>query len=76
MALVIKIGDRVIESILASRSLQDLKSVVAEMPTILVHGGGGTVTRIAEKLGDCSEATTRGYSSRGTLRTRWRADQS
>ncbi len=51
MALVVKIGDRVIESILASRSLQDLKSVAAETPTILVHGGGGTVTRIAEKLG-------------------------
>src|SRR5713101_3743722 len=51
MALVIKIGDRVIESVLASPSLQDLKSVVAETPTILVHGGGGTVTRFAEKLG-------------------------
>jgi [amino group carrier protein]-L-2-aminoadipate/L-glutamate 6-kinase len=51
MVLTVKIGDRVIESVLSSRSLQDLKSVVAETPTVLVHGGGGTVTRMAEKLG-------------------------
>jgi [amino group carrier protein]-L-2-aminoadipate/L-glutamate 6-kinase len=51
VVLTIKIGDRVIESILSTRALQDLKAVVAESPTILVHGGGGTVTRIAERLG-------------------------
>ena len=51
MVLTIKIGDRVIESALSTESLMDLRTVVSQTPTVLVHGGGGTVTKVAEKLG-------------------------
>src|SRR5215470_17270621 len=51
MVLTVKIGDRVIADVLSTQTLRDLKSVSEKTPTILVHGGGGTVTRVAEKLG-------------------------
>lgn len=68
MVLTIKIGDRVVESVLSTSALQDLRSVVGKEPTVLVHGGGGTVTRVAEKLGIHQKFVTspEGFRSRFT----------
>ncbi len=68
MVLTIKVGDRVIQSVLSEESLSDLKVVVEESPTVLVHGGGGTVTKMAERLGIPQTLVTspEGYRSRLT----------
>ncbi len=68
MALVVKIGDRVLERTLSSESLADLELISRETPTIIVHGGGNTVTRIAEKLGVEQKFVTspKGFRSRHT----------
>jgi len=68
MVLVLKIGDRVIDSALSEHSLKDLKVVAKETPTVLVHGGGGTVTRVAESLGIQQKFVTspEGFRSRYT----------
>jgi [amino group carrier protein]-L-2-aminoadipate 6-kinase len=51
MVLIIKLGDRVMESALSEQSLKDLRAVASKTSIVLVHGGGGTVTRVAENLG-------------------------
>jgi acetylglutamate/LysW-gamma-L-alpha-aminoadipate kinase len=48
---VIKVGDRAMQNALSDDGLDNLASISREMQTVLVHGGGDTVTRIAEKLG-------------------------
>jgi len=50
MSLVIKVGDKVMGDALSDTALQDLETVTHKTPTVLVHGGGNTVTDVAEKL--------------------------
>jgi acetylglutamate/LysW-gamma-L-alpha-aminoadipate kinase len=68
MTIVIKMGDRVINSVLSESTLNDLAKITHQMPTVLVHGGGDTVTRIAEKLGIPQKFVTspEGFRSRYT----------
>jgi len=68
MTIVIKMGDRVINSVLSESTLNDLAKVTNQTPTVLVHGGGDTVTSIAEKLGVHQSFVTspEGFRSRYT----------
>jgi len=68
MTIVIKMGDRVINSVLSESTLNDLAKISHQMPTVLVHGGGDTVTSIAEKLGIHQKFVTspEGFRSRYT----------
>ncbi len=68
MTIVIKMGDRVINSVLSESTLNDLAKITHQMPTVLVHGGGDTVTSIAEKLGIHQKFVTspEGFRSRYT----------
>ncbi len=49
--MVIKIGNRALTGTLSSEAIADLEQVHSTNPTIIVHGGGDTVTEIAERLG-------------------------
>ncbi len=51
MVLVVKVGDRVLSKVLSEAGLDDLVRVSQETPTVLVHGGGDTVTSVARALG-------------------------
>ncbi len=51
MVIVIKVGGRTLESVLSEQTLNDLELVTHQTPTVIVHGGGNTVTGIAERLG-------------------------
>jgi acetylglutamate/LysW-gamma-L-alpha-aminoadipate kinase len=51
MVLVVKVGDRVLNKVLSEAGLADLLRVSRETPTVLVHGGGDTVTSVAQALG-------------------------
>jgi [amino group carrier protein]-L-2-aminoadipate 6-kinase len=51
MVLVVKVGDRVISKVLSEAGLADLRRVIQKSPTVLVHGGGDTVTSVAQALG-------------------------
>jgi len=51
MVIVIKIGDRAMDNALSDEGLVNLATLCRERPIVLVHGGGDTVTRVAEKLG-------------------------
>jgi acetylglutamate/LysW-gamma-L-alpha-aminoadipate kinase len=51
MTLVIKVGGRAIGDALSEAALTDLETVTHRTQTVLVHGGGNTVSSIAEKLG-------------------------
>jgi len=68
MTLVIKMGDKVMADALSENALEDLKGVTQKMPTILVHGGGNTVTGVAEKLGVAQKfvISPEGFRSRYT----------
>ncbi len=68
MVLVIKIGDKVMGDALSEDALNDFETVTRQMQTILVHGGGNTVTGIAEKLGVKQKFVTspEGFRSRYT----------
>jgi len=68
MSLVIKVGDKVMRDAFSDAALTDLESVTRRMTTILVHGGGNTVTGIAEKLGVQQKFVTspEGFRSRYT----------
>lgn len=68
MTLVIKVGDKVMGDALSETALTDLETVTRRMPTVLVHGGGNTVTGIAEKLGVRQKFVTspEGFRSRYT----------
>ena len=68
MILVIKIGGRVMGDALSEEALTDLETVTHRTPTVLVHGGGNTVSSIAEKLGVPQKFVTspEGFRSRYT----------
>jgi len=68
MTLVIKVGDKVMGDALGEAALADLETVTRRTSTILVHGGGNTVTGIAEKLGVPQKFVTspEGFRSRYT----------
>lgn len=68
MTIVIKVGDKVMSSVLSESTLNDLAHITHKMPTVLVHGGGNTVTGIAEKLGIQQKFVTspEGFRSRYT----------
>src|SRR2546425_6454390 len=68
MVLVIKIGNRALSGTLSNEALSDLEQVYATNPTIIVHGGGDTVTEIAERLGLTQRFVTspEGFKSRYT----------
>ena len=51
MTIVVKVGDRVMKHAFSTEALNDLENVWRRTPSVLVHGGGDTVTGIAEKLG-------------------------
>lgn len=51
MVVVIKVGDKVMSSAFSEAALNDFAQTAHRTPIVLVHGGGNTVTRIAEKLG-------------------------
>jgi [amino group carrier protein]-L-2-aminoadipate 6-kinase len=50
MRAVFKIGDRAMISAFSDSSLKDLEQTCRSHQTVIVHGGGDTVTRIAEQL--------------------------
>lgn len=50
MVVVFKIGDRAMNSAFSGPSLKDLEQTYRTTPTVIVHGGGDTVTRVAEQL--------------------------
>jgi len=68
MTIVVKIGGRVMSSVISESALNDLAQITDHIPTILVHGGGNTVTSIAEKLGVHQKFVTspEGFRSRYT----------
>ena len=68
MTIVIKVGDKVMSSVLSQSNLNDLAQITHQVPTVLVHGGGNTVTGIAEKLGIQQKFVTspEGFRSRYT----------
>ena len=51
MVIVAKIGDKVMGTAFSTEALQDFEHVWRQNQTVLVHGGGNTVTQVAEKLG-------------------------
>lgn len=55
-------------SVISESALNDLAQITDHIPTILVHGGGNTVTSIAEKLGVHQKFVTspEGFRSRYT----------
>ena len=68
MTLVIKVGGNAMGDALGEAALTDLETVTRRIPTVLVHGGGSTVTGIAEKLGVQQKFVTspEGFRSRYT----------
>ena len=68
MVLVIKVGDKVMGDAFSDAALSDFESLTHQTPIVLVHGGGNTVTGIAEKLGVHQKFVTspEGFRSRYT----------
>jgi acetylglutamate/LysW-gamma-L-alpha-aminoadipate kinase len=68
MVVVIKVGDKVMGSAFSEAALDDLARIAHHTPIVLVHGGGNTVTGIAEKLGVPQKFVTspEGFRSRYT----------
>ena len=68
MVVVVKVGDKVMGNVFSEASLDDLTRIAHQTPTVLVHGGGNTVTGIAEKLGVEQKFVTspEGFRSRYT----------
>jgi len=68
MTVVIKVGDKVMGDALGESALADLETVTRRTSTVLVHGGGNTVTGIAERLGVPQKFVTspEGFRSRYT----------
>jgi acetylglutamate/LysW-gamma-L-alpha-aminoadipate kinase len=65
---VVKIGARAKDAALSPEALEDLERVCTRAQTVLVHGGGDTVTQVAEKLGVQQKFVTSpdGFRSRYT----------
>jgi len=68
MVLVIKVGDKVMGDALSEAALSDFEALAHQNSVVLVHGGGNTVTGIAEKLGVHQRFVTspEGFRSRYT----------
>ena len=68
MAIVVKVGDKVMGDAFSETALTDFEALTHQAPTVLVHGGGNTVTGIAEKLGVHQRFVTspEGFRSRYT----------
>jgi len=68
MTVVIKLGGKVMTDALGEAALTDLEAVTQRAPTVLIHGGGNTVTDVAEKLGVPQKFITspEGFRSRYT----------
>jgi [amino group carrier protein]-L-2-aminoadipate 6-kinase len=50
LVVVFKIGDRAMADAFSNSSLKDLEQVYRTNQTVIVHGGGDTVTQIAQQL--------------------------
>ena len=68
MVIVVKVGDKVMADAFSETGLTDFEALTHQAPTVLVHGGGNTVTSIAEKLGVDQRFVTspEGFRSRYT----------
>ena len=68
MVVVFKIGGRVMNTVFNGPALDDFSQATHGTQTVLVHGGGDTVTGIAEKLGVQQKFVTspEGFRSRYT----------
>ena len=68
MAVVVKVGDKVMSTVLSDTSMNDFSQIAHKTSTVFVHGGGNTVTGIAEKLGVQQKFVTspEGFRSRYT----------
>ena len=68
MVIVVKVGDKVMGDAFSETALTDFGVLTHRAPTVLVHGGGNTVTGIAEKLGIHQRFVTspEGFRSRYT----------
>ncbi len=68
MVVVVKVGDKVMGDAFSENALTDFEALTHQSPTVLVHGGGNTVTGIAEKLGVHQRFVTspEGFRSRYT----------
>lgn len=68
MVVVVKVGDKVMGSAFSDAALDDFAKITRKTPTVLVHGGGNTVTGMAEKLGVKQKFVTspEGFRSRYT----------
>jgi len=68
MVIVVKVGDKVMGNAFSESALTDLEVLTRQASTVLVHGGGNTVTGIAEKLGVHQRFVTspEGFRSRYT----------
>lgn len=68
MVVVVKVGDKVMGTVFSEAALNDLAQTLHKEPAVLVHGGGNTVTGIAEKLGVQQKFVTspEGFRSRYT----------
>ena len=68
MVVVVKVGDKVMSNVLSEAALNDFSQIAHRTPTVFVHGGGNTVTGIAEKLGVQQKFVTspEGFRSRYT----------
>lgn len=67
MLIVVKVGGSILRGV-SSELISDIKNVLSENQTVLVHGGGKEVTEIASKLGKKQEfiVSPNGFSSRYT----------
>jgi [amino group carrier protein]-L-2-aminoadipate 6-kinase len=68
MRAVFKIGDRAMANAFSDSSLKDLEQTCRSNQTVIVHGGGDTVTKIAEQLSIPQEfiVSPEGFRSRLT----------
>ncbi len=68
MLIVVKVGDKVMGDAFSETALTDFEALTHQGPTVLVHGGGNTVTGVAEKLGVHQQFVTspEGFRSRYT----------
>ncbi len=51
MTVVAKLGDKILDRALSREGLADLQQVSERTQLVVVHGGGNTVTKVAEKMG-------------------------
>jgi len=68
MTVVIKIGNRAMDRAMGNDALSNLELATSQEPSVIVHGGGDTVTSVAERLGIEQKFVTspEGFRSRYT----------